>query len=159
MIDINPQPCDYAKLFSSQCNEGWARHRNDHTRYVVENPYDELIVNIDGENMGHIIRQLTSNAAIHTASGTVRARCEYMGRRLIISIDDTGKGIPPKELAQILQPRTQTSSAMKGLGIAICRELVEQMNGTFEVTSEQGSGTTVYVTIPCHAISIRRKKN
>jgi K+-sensing histidine kinase KdpD len=47
---------------------------------------------------------------------------------------------------------------MKGLGLAICQELVSQMNGTLEVSSERGSGTTVYVTIPCQATSIKRKK-
>ncbi len=159
MIEINPQQCDYAQLFSSQCMDGWAKHRNDKTRYVVENPYEHLEVIVDATYLGQLVRQLTDNAAVHTRQGTVRARCEYIGRRLIIAIDDTGEGIPPMELARLQQPKTRSTTVTKGLGIAICQELVRQMNGTMEISSEQGSGTTVYVTIPCTATLIKRRKN
>ena len=46
----------------------------------------------------------------------------------------------------------------KGLGLAICRELLRQMDGTLDINSEEGSGTTVYMTIPCQASVIKRKK-
>jgi signal transduction histidine kinase len=46
----------------------------------------------------------------------------------------------------------------KGLGLAITKELVTQMGGTIEASSELGSGTTVYIMLPCHASLIKRKK-
>jgi K+-sensing histidine kinase KdpD len=160
MVEIVKRPQNFAELFEAQCNDGWARYQNADTRYIVENPYEVLMVDIDCENLGHVIRQLTSNAAMHTHSGTIRTRCEFIGRRLVISVDDTGMGIPADELARLNQPATANQShTTKGLGLSICRELVSQMNGTFEIISEKGAGTTIYVSIPCHASIIKRKRN
>lgn len=159
MIEINPQPCDYAKLFEAQCIDGWAKNRKEGVNYVVENPYKQLTVNIDSSILGKVVNRIAANAAANTFSGTVRARLEYMGRRLIITIDDTGKGIPPQELARLQQPKKRSITAAKGLGITICQELVRQMNGTIEISSEKDTGTTVYITIPCIAEVIKRRRN
>lgn len=159
MVEISHQPCNFAALFSAQCMEGWARYQNGGTRYVVENPYDKLVINIDADNLGQVVRQLTANAAQHTAKGTVRARCEYIGRRLIISVDDTGEGIPADEVKRLNQAAPSSQIGTKGLGLAICREMLHQMNGTIEIISELGAGTTVYVTIPCQATDIKRKRS
>jgi PAS domain S-box-containing protein len=159
MVEIKQQPCNFAEVFNGHCMEGWNNFQNANTRYQIENPYDELIVSIDVEHLGHAIRQLTANAAQHTKEGTVRVRYEYIGRRLIISIDDTGEGIPSEELERLTRQTDSHTLATKGLGLAICRELVKQMNGTLEITSEANLGTTVYLTIPCLATSIKRKRN
>ena len=158
MVEISSQPHNFAETFEAQCREGWERYRNPATRYVVESPYEQLVVDIDAENLGHAIAQITSNAAQHTATGIVRARYDYIGRRLMIVVDDTGEGIPKAELARLQDPAGQGSNSTKGLGLNICRELVRQMDGSLEISSEEGSGTTVYITIPCHATVIKRKK-
>ena len=158
MVEISRQPHNFAEAFESQCMEGWARYRNAATRYIVESPYEQLVVDIDAENLGHAIAQVTANAAQHTRSGVVRARYDYIGRRLMIVVDDTGEGIPRAELARLQDPVKSGTNNTKGLGLAICRELVGQMDGTLEISSEEGSGTTVYITIPCHATVIKRKK-
>ena len=158
MVDISRRSCNFAELFEGQCKEGWNKYRNANTRYVVENPYEQLVVNIDAENIGQAIKQVTENAAQHTKSGIIRARCEYIGRRLIISVDDTGEGIPHDELRRINNHKSGEIRHTKGLGLAICQELMSQMDGTLEINSEEGSGTTVYFTIPCHATVIKRKK-
>lgn len=158
MVEIVKQPRDFAEVFESQCMSGWMKYQNANTRYIVENPYDQLIVDIDAENLGHAIEQIAANAAQHTESGVVRARYDYIGRRLIISLDDTGEGMPPEVLAEVNASSTYATPNTKGLGLAITKELVGQMGGTVEINSELGSGTTVYITIPCHASSIKRKK-
>ena len=110
-------------------------------------------------NLGHAIGQIAANAAQHTKNGVVRARYEYIGRRLIISIDDTGEGMPQEVLERMnAKDDTIASQDTKGLGLAITKELVTQMNGTVEISTELGSGTTVYITLPCHASIIKRKK-
>lgn len=157
MVEINRHPQDFAKLFESQCAMGWMKFMNPDTQYIVENPYEQLTVDIDAENLGHAIEQVTCNAAQHTKRGTVRARYDYIGRRLIISVDDTGEGIPEAELTRIQEVQDGAPNT-KGLGLAITKELVSQMGGTFEISSEEGSGTTIYIMIPCHASVIKRKK-
>ncbi len=93
-----------------------------------------------------------------TSSGVVRARYEYIGQRLIISIDDTGEGIPKEIMARIHANNEQISHNTSGLGLAICKELVKQMGGTIDIVSEVGEGTTVYITIPCQATGMKRKR-
>ncbi len=158
MVEITKKPCNFADTFESQCNMGWMKYRNNLTRYVVENPFEQLVVDIDADNLAHVIEQITSNAAQHTMTGTVRARYEYIGRRLIISVDDTGEGIPKAELERLNEMNTGGAQNTKGLGLAITKELVAQMDGRVEISSEEGSGTTVYIIIPCHASVIKRKK-
>ena len=46
-----------------------------------------------------------------------------------------------------------------GLGLSITKELVAQMGGTVDISSEQGVGTTVYITIPCQAYEMNRKRH
>ena len=157
MVEINRQPTDFAAIFESQCVAGWEKYQNTKTRYIVENPYEMLKVDIDAVHLGEAIKQITQNAAQHTRSGFVKARYDYLGRRLIISVDDTGEGISKQELARINDSIAGVHNT-KGLGIAICHQLVNQMSGMLEISSEEGSGTTVYITIPCHASEIKRKK-
>ncbi len=158
MVEIDKQPRDFAEVFETQCITGWAKYKNANTRYIVENPYEQLVVDTDVVNLGIAIGQVTANAAQFTQSGVVRARYDYIGRRLIISVDDTGQGMPPEVLAEVSKLDTNATQDTKGLGIAITKELVSQMGGTVEVSSELGSGTTVYIMIPCHASIIKRKK-
>ena len=158
MVEFIRRPCNFAELFEVHCVSGWGKFQNSATRYIVENPYDVLEVDIDPECMEHAISQITANAARHTRSGVVRARYDYIGQRLVISIDDTGDGISPDMLDIINNQQPQSYETVKGLGLHICRELLRQMNGTLEVSSELGSGTTVYMTLPCHATAIKRKK-
>lgn len=163
MVEIVKQPRNFAELFESQCMTGWMKYQNATTRYIVENPYEQLVVDIDAENLGQAIGQIAANAAQHTTSGVVKARYDYIGRRLIISLDDTGEGMPPELLAEINKIDSYANSYAtpnntKGLGLAITKELVSQMDGTVEISSELGSGTTVYIMLPCHASIIKRKK-
>jgi len=158
MVEINKQPCDFAEIFSSLCMNGWAKYQNDKTSYIVDNPYEQLVVDIDATNLGNAIAQLTANAAQHTATGVVRTRYDYIGRRLMITIDDTGEGIDQAEMERINQIATGGVRTTKGLGLAITKELVRQMGGTVDINSEKGLGTTVYVTIPCQATVVKRKK-
>ena len=158
MVEISRTPRNFAEVFGAQCMNGWKKYQNADTRYVVENPYEQLVVDIDVDNLGHAIGQVCTNAAQHTKSGIIRARYDYIGRRLIISIDDTGEGIPRQELQRLNAMDAGGTHTTKGLGLAITKELVRQMGGTVDISSEEGSGTTVYITIPCHATIIKRNK-
>lgn len=158
MVDIKKEPCNFAEIFEEQCATGWMKYKNAETRYIVENPYEQLTIDIDADNLGHAIAQIAANAAQHTKSGVVKARYDYIGRRLIISIDDTGEGIPAEQLDKIKQEQPGGAHTTKGLGLAITKELISQMEGTLEIMSEEGSGTTVYITIPCHASVVKRNK-
>jgi signal transduction histidine kinase len=160
MVEFSPLPCDFSKTFEGHCQTGWNGCQKEGVTYTVENHYEQLVVNIDDINVGRIIEQVVKNAAEHTVTGTVRARYEYIGGKLMVVVDDTGPGINPAVLDHIFE-RFNTTTAKDhrtGLGMPICKELVTQMGGTIEVTSEMGKGTTVWLAIPCEATVAERKK-
>jgi PAS domain S-box-containing protein len=70
--------------------------------------------------------------------------------QVVLDVSDTGVGIPPENLAKVMEPFFTTKPAGQGtgLGLPICRRLVEAHGGTLEVESEVGKGTTVRVTLP-----------
>jgi len=158
MIKIQHQPCDFATVFEGCCQQGWERYKREGVNYIVDSPYQQLVVDIDATNLGHVIEQVAANAAQYTLSGTVRARYDYIGRRLMISIEDTGQGISEDIQKRIFERFAAGSNKGSGLGLPICKELVEQMGGTLEINSEEGLGTTVWIMIPCQATVIKRKK-
>jgi signal transduction histidine kinase len=128
-------------------------------KYIAENRYDHLVVSIDENNIGRIIHQIVGNSVKYTTQGIVRAHYEYIGGRLIIVIEDTGEGIPADKLPHIFERFNDTSNMEStGLGLPICKELATQLGGTIDVSSEQGKGTLVWISIPCEASLIEHKK-
>ena len=109
--------------------------------------------------MGIIIDQIISNAVRHTTSGYVRARFDYIHGHLVIVIEDTGDGIPAKDLPHIFERFVTKSKNGTGLGLPICKALTEQLGGNFEINSELGRGTTVWISIPCKVRTIERKEH
>ena len=158
MVEITKRPTDLAEIFESYCRNGWEKHMNSDVNYIVDNPYKELVVDIDGEHLGYLISQLTLNAAQHTQKGYIRTRYDYVGRRLTISVEDTGEGIDSEKLEELNRNSGDEDHTSSGLGLTICKELALQMGGSMEISSEQGLGTTIWVLLPCHADVIKRKK-
>lgn len=159
MIEIKKQPIDFACTFEAHCHIGWEAYKKEGVNYIVENPYNQLVVDIDDENLGHIIEQVTRNAAEHTTTGSVHTRYEYIGNKLVISVTDTGEGIPDDMIDHLYERFRQgaNSNHGTGLGLPICKELADQMGGTIDITSETGKGTSVWITIPCKVTAMNRK--
>lgn len=158
MVEIVRHPVDLALFFSSLCEKAWVENKTPGVRYLIDNPFEQLVVDIDIDHLADVIYQVALNAVQHTRNGAIRARYDYVGRRLVISIEDTGEGIAPEQLAAInaqLESGRHTSS---GLGLPISKELMGQMGGNIEISSEPGVGTAVWITLPCTATTVKRKK-
>lgn len=63
-------------------------------------------------------------------------------------ISDTGSGIPPEIRDKVFQPSFSTKTEGMGLGLAISRKIVEDLNGSISLTSEMGKGTTIIIKLP-----------
>ena len=70
-----------------------------------------------------------------------------------VRVADNGPGIAPEDLQRIFQPFVSTKGKGMGLGLAICRDIVEGHNGRLDVESAVGRGTTFIVTLPLHTES------
>lgn len=93
-------------------------------------------------------RQSTPPAA---EGGQIAIRSEISPRRprrLILTVADNGAGMAPETLQRIFEPFFSTRATGSGLGMAITRQLIEQMNGTITVESVEKKGTTVTLTFP-----------
>ena len=157
MIEIKPKTTDMAKVFDNRCQTCWAQLQVPGVEYRIENPYEELMIDIDANNVGIILDQIITNACQHTTKGLVRTRIDYIGDRLILAVEDTGEGIAKEFLPTIFERFATGANIGSGLGLSICYELVQQMDGTINIKSEPGKGTTVWVSIPCKASEIVRK--
>ncbi len=157
MIEIKTEFTDFAQLFDVDCNASWENLRQDGVEYIIENPYKQLVVDIDAQNLAIVIDQIVTNACQHTTQGFVRTRIDYIGDRLIIAVDDTGEGIEEKFLPTLFERFATGANTGSGLGLSICYELMQQMGGSINIKSTHGKGTTVWVTLPCKTSEIVRK--
>ena len=158
MIEIKPQLTDFAKTFNMACETCWGLNQESGVQYIVENPYEQLVVEIDSQNVNVILDQIIINACQHTHQGSVHARIDYIGDRMIIAVEDTGDGIEEDLLPNIFERFSTGASSGSGLGLSICNELIQQMGGTINIKSKVGKGTTVWFSIPCKATEVVRKR-
>jgi len=158
MIEVKEQPADIAGLFGSFCENGWLKYKKEGVNYVIENNYHHLVVITDATQLSNIILQIIANAAQHTDRGSVIARYEYLSNRLVITIEDTGTGISKEDQKHLFDRFSASQSGGTGLGLPICQALTEKLGGNISISSRQHRGTTVWITIPCKALEIDRKK-
>lgn len=121
-------------------------------------PLAELELMGDGRAFRQILTNLLGNAVKFTDRGGVslraEARSEGAGRRLMVSVADTGRGIPEAALPRIFERFYQVDSSATrsaegtGLGLAISQSLARMMGGRIEVESRLGEGSTFVFTAP-----------
>jgi signal transduction histidine kinase len=101
--------------------------------------------------LSRVLLNLTTNALKFTAEGFVEVVARQTGARKVeFSVRDTGRGIPPQSMATLFEPfrrrqkQGEYAFSGSGLGLSICRKLVEAMGSTMQVETEQGVGTRFY---------------
>ena len=159
MIEHNYQMSDFALLFEGWCYMGWS-NISPNVKTIVDNPYNQLVVNIDQTNLAMVIEKICTMTAMHTIEGTIRAKYEYRHGELMITIEDTGPGLSAEALSKVFDRFVHDESVERqgtGLDMPIVKELVEQMNGTIEIQSEEGKGMAFYISIPCEMASFDKK--
>ena len=157
MIELKPMPIDFAGVFAGRCQAVWSQHQVPGVDYVIDTPYERLVLDIDLTNMAVVIDNIILNAVKHTTKGSVRASFDYNGEDLTVTIQDTGCGIPEDQLEHIFERFVTTNSSNSGLGLAICQEVVKLMGGKIRLKSELGKGTIVWIIIPCSCKEMMRK--
>lgn len=125
---------------------------------VLDLPEHLPLVQADSIRVRQVLLNLISNATKFTERGRVgvTARLEQSnGRReVVVSVFDTGPGIPPEHLAKLFEPFSQVDASPTrktggtGLGLSICRHLVELHGGRIWVESRVGEGSTFSFSLP-----------
>jgi signal transduction histidine kinase len=101
------------------------------------------------------IRNLLDNAIRHTPSGgKIGAELEVMGEEAVLRLEDTGEGIPTRDVERVFERFYRVDNARSratggtGLGLAIVKHVVESHGGIVGVESELGAGSTFTVRLP-----------
>ena len=124
--------------------------------YLVTEIDPDLPENFLGDptRVRQVLNNLLSNAIKFTDEGGVRIRTAYSGGSMRIDVVDTGIGMSSEGLHRIFSPFSQADVDTTrlyggtGLGLTLCRQLVERMHGQILVDSLQGKGTHFTVTLP-----------
>ncbi|MGP3788640.1 ATP-binding protein [Pseudomonas sp. B392_1p] len=106
---------------------------------------------LDRLQIDRVLDNLIDNALRHTPSGEhIRLQARQHGKQLIISIEDSGEGIPYSQQERIFEPFVQIGhrQGSVGLGLALCKEIVRMHGGRLGVHSRPGQGAVFFLVLP-----------
>ncbi|MDQ5885039.1 MAG: two-component system, OmpR family, sensor histidine kinase VicK, partial [Patescibacteria group bacterium] len=109
---------------------------------------------IDPDRLREVITNLFDNAAKYTDTGTISIGIAGDDKVVQIRVQDTGQGIPADDISHLFEKfyRVDTSATRTvggtGLGLFICRKIIELYNGRIWVESQLNKGSTFYINLP-----------
>jgi signal transduction histidine kinase len=118
-----------------------------------------VMVRFDSGQLQRVFVNLIDNArdAVHEAKGVardpsyapcIRVKSRVDGRRIAITVEDNGSGIPTEILPKIFEPLFSTKGSGVGLGLPTVKQIIDRHRGQIEVTSRVGEGTSVAIWLP-----------
>ena len=119
-------------------------------------PAHDSLVELDKLRIKQILSNFLSNALKNTTTGHVEVFYEVDHQSVRIGVKDTGRGIPQNMLEKIFERFEKLDSFAQGagLGLSICKLIVEKMNGRVLVDSQLGIGTTFVIELPCRSMLV-----
>lgn len=148
-LKLRPKRFDLVELLTDIA--GKAQAETESHEVVVEAP-EELPLFADPDKMKQVLTNLLENALKYTDEGTVRVEASADGHWATVAVSDQGDGIPEPQLKRLFRKFYRRERAGQpsgtGLGLYICRGLVEAHHGKIDVASSEGEGTTFTVRIP-----------
>jgi two-component system OmpR family sensor kinase/two-component system sensor histidine kinase BaeS len=148
-LKLQIEPTDPAALLHETAAAFRAQADAEAVRLEVDAPSDAQLIHVDPARMRAVLSNLITNALRYTPrGGLIRLGCAVTDERVVLSIEDTGKGIAPDDLPHVFDRFYRTSDSRgSGLGLAIAKNLVEAHGGEIRAESDLGQGTRVYVTL------------
>ncbi len=115
----------------------------------AEDDLPEIMV--DQVQMEQVLRNLILNSAqAMEKRGQIRVELSTRGDTMVITVQDDGCGIPPENLPKVYDPLFTTKTEGTGFGLAVCKRVVEEHDGTIDIESEPAKGTRATIRLPRH---------
>jgi signal transduction histidine kinase len=125
---------------------------NRHLNFTVDVPTTAIVVSFDYDRIVQVLSNLLGNAMKFTPQGgTVILHAQQRAQQVEFSLSNSGPGIFPNDLPHIFERFWQIDNKSRrglGLGLYICKTIVEGHGGTIKAESELGQGTTIRFTLP-----------
>ena len=151
-MDVNPERFNVKELISTCCDTVSPLIQEG---VELKQDVSEVEANTDKARVQQMVINLLSNAIKFTDSGSVTVKASQSDGQLVVSVTDTGKGIPADELPTLFdeyrQVEGQSESAVQrgtGLGLSITKRFTELLGGSISVDSTVGEGSTFTVRLP-----------
>ena len=154
-IELNLEPVVLTELVARNAEENrlLGAQKGIELELVVEG--NGARVNVDPARITQVLNNLLSNAFKFSAPGTkVRVTVKKENGGLKVAVQDQGQGIPREEMGRLFKPFQKTSvrstagERSTGLGLAICRQIIEAHKGVIGAESEPGKGSTFFFWLP-----------
>ena len=161
MEEYTKEPTDFAGAFEALCLAGLSAIKPE-VQPVISQTYNRLEVDIDMKHVSELIQRMCSMACLQTSQGSIHVSYEYHGGELTFRLEDTGRGFTEEMMSHIFDHFTRDEKGEligSGLDLAIAQLLTHQMGGTIDIQSDYGKGTSAWVSIPCTAFVIDKKRN
>ena len=156
--DINRQPTLIEPHIEGLLRSLRHLAEQDRVALIWDCKTDSAAIQIDRDKFDKILLNLVINAIKFTPSGgTIEVKAQVSKNRLVLTVEDSGVGIPPEVLPRIFERfwQVDTSSTRKfqgaGIGLALVRSLTEAMDGAVKVESQLGVGTIFHIGLPAEA--------
>ena len=149
---LNRQPFDFARTVADCAELVQPLAEESGVKIISELP--PLEITGDAERLAQVVTNLLTNAIQYNRpGGEVRVKLESQNGLAVLEIADTGPGITAEDLPQVFRrfyraDKSRTGGGSTGLGLAICKAIVEAHGGTIEAASEKNAGTTFTVRLP-----------
>ena len=165
IIDLSKIEAGYLELHQNwfnltelldECVAEYARLLPSGVELLTSYPEHDASVELDKLRIKQILNNFLSNALKNTIRGYVEVFYEIDKHCVRIGVKDTGRGIPQNMLEKIFERFEKVDSFAQGvgLGLSICKSIVDKMNGRIQVYSQLGLGTTFIAELPCHSILV-----
>ncbi|MCM3042056.1 HAMP domain-containing histidine kinase [Paenibacillus motobuensis] len=129
--------------------------RTTGVHFIEPTDIPDVLIHVDGHRLEQVVSNLITNALKHTEPGDmISVNTELEQGQFKVTIADTGRGILPQDMPFVFeryfQGKADRVSVIEGsgLGLSICKYIIEAHHGTISFRSMQGQGTTFYCLIP-----------
>lgn len=146
------------ELLVEQCSTLHPLAQAKELRLAVEAPDRPILLRTDRIKLARVVSNLLGNAIKFTQNGSIAVNVSVMPEQVLICVRDTGVGIAAEHLDRIfdefaqLQNGTDGHGEGWGLGLPICRRLIEALGGRITVESEPGQGSTFVMSLPSRCL-------
>lgn len=154
-VSLEKEKCDLREMVRSVVRDFSFLSENNDVMVKVELPHEAMIINASKSKLERVFSNLITNAIKYSKrGGDIKVIGKIIGDKYIFSIEDQGIGIPQAEQARIFDGFYRASNVDKtktkgtGLGMYVVKQIIEAHNGKIKLTSREGLGTKVEITLP-----------